>query len=52
MDLYKPYYKLMHKLFKNAILISDRFHIIIQPKNALDSTRIKLCNKSNPNYKK
>lgn len=52
MDLYKPYYKLMHKLFKNAILISDRFHIIIQPRNALDSTRIKLCNKSNPNYKK
>ena len=52
MDLYKPYYKLMHNLFKNAILISDRFHIIIQVRNALDNTRIKLCNKSNPDYKK
>ena len=52
MDLYKPYYKLMHRLFKNAILISDRFHIVIQARNALDNTRIGLCNKSYPNYKK
>ena len=52
MDLYKPYYKLMSKLFKNAILIPDRFHIVIQVRNALDKTRIKLCNKSNPDYKK
>lgn len=52
MDLYKPYYKLMHNLFKNAILIPDRFHISIQARNALDNTRIKLCTKSNPNYKK
>lgn len=52
MDLYKPYYKLMHNLFKNAVLISDRFHIVIQPRNALDNTRKKLCNKANPNYKK
>jgi transposase len=52
MDLYKPYYKLMHSLFRNAILISDRFHIVIQARNALDNTRIKLCIKSNPNYKK
>ena len=52
MDLYKPYYKIMHNLFKNAILISDRFHIVIQPRNALDNTRKRLCNKSNPNYKK
>ena len=52
LDLYKPYYKLMHSLFKNAILIPDRFHIAIQTRNALDNTRIKLCNKSNPNYRK
>ena len=52
MDLYKPYYKLMHNLFKNAILIPDRYHIVIQARNALDNTRIKLCIKSNPNYKK
>ena len=52
MDLYKHYYNLMSKLFKNAILISDRYHIIIQARNALDNTRIKLCTKNNPNYKK
>ena len=52
LDLYKPYYKLMHKLFKNAILIPDRFHIVIQFRNALDKTRIKLCNKSNKDYNK
>lgn len=52
MDLYKPYYKLMHNLFKKAILIPDRLHIIIQARTALNNTRIKLCTKSNPNYKK
>ena len=52
MDLYKPYYKLMSRLFKNAILIPDRFHIVIQVRDALDKTRIKLCYKSNPNYNK
>ena len=52
LDLYKPYYKLMHKLFPKAILIPDKFHIIIQIRNALDKTRISLCNKSNPNYNK
>ena len=52
LDLYKPYYKLMHSLFRNAILIPDRFHIVIQVRNALDKTRIKLCTKSNPNYTK
>ena len=52
MDLYKPYYKLMPKLFRNATLISDRFHIVIQVRDALDNTRIKLCNKTNPDYRK
>lgn len=42
----------MHSLFRNAILIPDRFHIVIQFRNALDKTRIKLCIKSNPNYTK
>ena len=51
MDLYKPYYILMSKLFVNAVLIPDRFHIVIQIRDALDTTRIKLCYKSNPHYK-
>ena len=52
LDLYKPYYSLMHQLFPKAILIPDRFHIVIQIRNALDKTRISLCKKSNPNYNK
>lgn len=52
LDLYKPYYKLMSSLFKNTILIPDRFHIDIQVRNALDKTRHDLCYKSNPNYTK
>ena len=52
LDLYKPYYSLMHSLFRNAILIPDRFHIVIQSRNALDKTRISLCKKSNPDYGK
>lgn len=52
MDLYKPYYTLMYKLFKNAILIPDRYHIVLQIRNALDKTRINLCKKTNPNYNK
>lgn len=52
LDLFKPYYPLMHSLFKNAILIPDRFHIVIQFRNALDKTRISLCKKSNPNFSK
>lgn len=52
LDLYKSYYKLIHSLFRNTILIPDRFHIVIQVRNALDKTRIKLYIKSNPNYTK
>ena len=52
LDLYKPYYQLMCKLFPNAVLVPDRFHIVIQARNALDKTRINLCKKSNPNYVK
>ena len=33
MDLYKPYYGL---LFPKAALIPDRFHIVLQIRNALD----------------
>ena len=52
LDLYGPYYSLMHSLFPNAILIPDRFHFVIQPRNAFDKTRIKLISKNNPDYRK
>ena len=51
-DFYSGYIHLAEKLFKNADIVIDRFHIVIQAYNALNSTRVKLCYKSNPNYNK
>ena len=51
-DFYSGYIFLAKRLFKNANNSIDRFHIVIQAYNALNSTRIKLCYKSNPNYNK
>jgi len=51
-DFYSGYIHLAKKLFKNADIVIDRFHIVIQAYNALNSTRVKLCYKSNPNYNK
>ena len=51
-DFYSGYISLAEKLFKNADISIDRFHIIIQVYNALNNARIKLCYKNNPNYKK
>ena len=49
-DFYSGYISLAEKLFKNADISIDRFHIIIQVYNALNNARIKLCYKNNPNY--
>ncbi len=51
-DFYSGYIYLAKKLFKNADISIDRFHIIVQAYNALNTTRVKLCHKSNPNYNK
>lgn len=51
-DFYSGYIHLAKKLFKNADIVIDRFHIVIQAYNALNNTRVKLCYKSNPNYNK
>ena len=51
-DFYSGYIYLARKLFRNADIVIDRFHIVVQAYNALNSTRINLCYKSNPNYKK
>ena len=51
-DFYSGYIYLAKKLFKNADIVIDRFHIVVQAYNALNLTRINLCYKSNPNYKK
>lgn len=51
-DFYSGYINLAKELFKNANIVIDRFHIVIQAYNALNITRVKLCYKSNPNYNK
>ena len=51
-DFFSGYIKLAEKLFKNADIVIDRFHIVTQVYVALNKTRIKLCHKSNPNYNK
>lgn len=51
-DFYSGYIYLAKKLFKNAYISIDRFHIVIQAYNALNNTRVKLCYKANPHYNK
>ena len=51
-DFYSGYIYLAKKLFKNANIVIDRFHVVVQAYNALNITRVKLCKKSNPNYNK
>ena len=47
-DFYSGYISLAKKMFKNANISIDRFHIVIQAYNALNITRVK----SNPYYNK
>ena len=51
-DFYSGYIYLAEKLFKNAKIVIDRFHIVTQIYNALNITRVRLCKKDNPNYNK
>ena len=51
-DFYSGYISIANQLFKNADIVIDRFHIVIQAYNALNVTRVRLCKKSNPNYNK
>jgi len=51
-DFYIGYINIIKRLFKNAKIIIDRFHIVTQVYQALNSYRISLCNKTNPNYNK
>lgn len=51
-DFFPGYIYLAKKLFRNAEVSIDRFHIIVQAYVALNVTRIKLCTKNNHNYNK
>ncbi len=51
-DFYSGYIYLAKKLFRNADISIDRFHIVIQAYHALNMTRVNLCKKNNPHYNK
>ena len=51
-DFFPGYIYLAKKLFKNADISIDRFHIVVQAYVALNVTRVKLGTKNNPNYNK
>lgn len=51
-DFYSGYIYTAQRLFKNADIVIDRFHIVTQAYNALNITRVKLCNKKNSYYNK
>ena len=51
-DFYSGYINIAKKLFKNADIVIDRFHIVTRVYVALNITRVKLCHKDNPNYNK
>ena len=52
MDMFEPYYLLFKTIFPNAILITDKFHVVALASNALKNTRIKCMKKDNKNYNK
>lgn len=51
-DMYKPYIILIKKMFKNALIVFDKFHIIQHINRALNKARIDLMNKNKNNYNK
>lgn len=51
-DMYSPYVSLIKKMFPNAGIIIDKFHIINLISHALNNTRIQVMKKDKINYKK
>lgn len=51
-DMYSPYISLIKKMFPNANIIIDKFHLVNLISTALNKTRIRLMNKDNKNYNK
>ena len=52
MDMYKPYLELIKKMFKNALIVIDMFHIDQLISRSLNKTRIKAMKKDKDNYRK
>ena len=52
LDMFEPYYTLFKKIFPNAILITDKFHVVTLASNTLKCTRVKCMKKDKKNYNK
>ena len=52
MDMYKPYIGLIKKMFPNASIIIDMFHIIQLLTRSLNKTRIRVMKKNKNDYRK
>ena len=51
-DMYSPYISLIQKMFPNAEIIIDKFHIVQLISTSLNKTRINLMKKDKKNYNK
>lgn len=49
MDMYKPYLELIKKMFKNALIVIDMFHIVQLINKSLNRTRIKVMKSDKEN---
>lgn len=50
-DMYMPYIDISKKLFKNAKIVVDKFHIVQLVKNSLNSIRVEVMKKKTTNRK-
>ena len=51
-DMYSPYISLIKKMFSNAKIVIDKFHLTQLISRALNKTRKKAMNKDNKNHRK
>lgn len=51
-DMYSPYISLIKKIFPNAKIIIDKFHLVNLISTAFNKTRIKIMKKDKKNYNK
>ncbi len=51
-DMYSPYISLIRKMFPNAKIIIDKFHLTQLISRSLNKTRIMIMNKDKKNYRK
>lgn len=51
-DMYSPYISLIQKMFPNALIIIDKFHLVQLISRSLNKTRINIMKRDKKNYNK